>query len=201
MAPQRLMPRHRWDQTRPPPLSRLTAPELPMRRVVRHVVLLLLTTIACSHTPSRSERTRDQRARVIVFVWDGVRPDAISRADTPHLYALRQEGVDFSDHHSVYPTFTMVNATALATGSFPGSNAYYGNYVFQPGPVGRDTAGKAVHFDREVAFTEDYGGFRNLEAHPGNRHLPRPTPFQGAHRPGFETAPVGRGGRAFLHDL
>ncbi len=96
-----------------------------MRRVVRHLVmLLLLTTIACSHRASRSERTRDQRARVIVFVWDGLRPDAITRADTPNLYALREEGVDFSDHHSVYPTFTMVNATARATGSFPGSNAY-----------------------------------------------------------------------------
>src|SRR5258707_1423036 len=163
MASQRLKPRHRWDQTRPPPLNRLTAPELPMRRVVRHVVLLLLTTIACSHTPSRSERTRDQRARVIVFVWDGLRPDAITRADTPNLYALCQEGVDFSDHHSVYPTFTMVNATALATGSFPGSNAYYGNYVFQPGPVGKDTAGKNLHFHREGGFTPSHRGFSSLD--------------------------------------
>ncbi len=173
-----------------------------MRRVVRHVVLLLLlTTVGCSHAPSRSERSRDKRAQVIVFVWDGLRPDAITRADTPNLYALRQAGVDFPDHHSVYPTFTMVNATALATGSFPGSNAFYGNFVFLPGPVGRDTAGKAVHFDREVAFTEDYGVLRSLDANLGNRLLLRPTLFEVAQRTGLKTATVGKAGPAFLQDL
>src|SRR5260370_20409548 len=146
-----------------------------MRRVVRHVVLLLLlTAVGCSHAPSRSERSRDKRAQVIVFVWDGLRPDAITRADTPNLYALRQAGVDFPDHHSVYPTFTMVNATALATGSFPGSNAFYGNFVFLPGPVGRDTAGKNLHLYQEGGFTHDYRGFRSLASHLSN--LPLPTP-------------------------
>lgn len=172
-----------------------------MRRAFRHVILLVLTTVGCTHAPSRSERTSNKRARVIIFVWDGLRPDAITRTDTPHLYALRQDGADFPDHHSVYPTFTMVNAAALATGSFTGSNAYYGNFIFLPGPVGKDTAGKAVHFDREVVFTEDYGTLRSLDTNLGNRLLLRPTLFEVAQRRGLKTAALGKVGPAFLQDL
>src|SRR5262249_54475371 len=161
----------------------------------------VLIGVACSHVPSRSDVPRRERARVIVFVWDGLRPDAITRADTPNLYALRQQGSEFTDHHSVYPTFTMVNAAALATGSFPGNNAYYGNYVFQPGPDGKDTAGKAVHFVREVVFTEDFGVLRSLDANLGGRLLLRPTLFETAQRAGLKTATIGKAGPAFLQDL
>lgn len=164
-------------------------------------LLAVLIGVGCSHAPSRSDATRPERARVIVFVWDGLRPEAITRTDTPNLYALRQEGTEFPDHHSVYPTFTMVNAAALATGNFPASTAYYGNYIFQPGPDGKDTAGKAVHFDREVVFTEDFGVLRSLDANLGGRLLSRPTLFEAAQRAGLKTATVGKAGPAFLQDL
>src|ERR1700712_1448785 len=60
--------------------------------------------------------------RVIVMVWDGLRPDSIDPEVTPRLAQLRDQlGVDFRDHHSVYPTFTMMNAAALATGVHSGT--------------------------------------------------------------------------------
>jgi predicted AlkP superfamily pyrophosphatase or phosphodiesterase len=56
--------------------------------------------------------------RVIVFVWDGLRPDSIDEQVTPNLARLRdREGTNFTAHHAVYPTFTMMNAAAFATGS------------------------------------------------------------------------------------
>src|SRR4051794_5047112 len=57
-----------------------------------------------------------QQRGVIIFVWDGMRPDSITAADTPNLLALKQHGVEFSDNHSTYPTFTMMNAASFATG-------------------------------------------------------------------------------------
>ncbi len=55
------------------------------------------------------------RARLfILMVWDGLRPDSVTQADTPNLYALAHQGVYFADHHSIYPTQTMVNAAVLA---------------------------------------------------------------------------------------
>jgi arylsulfatase A-like enzyme len=66
----------------------------------------------------------------IVIVLDGLRPDAITAEDTPNLWKLRREGVDFVNSHSVFPTVTRVNATAIATGSYPGHNGMVGNSIY-----------------------------------------------------------------------
>src|SRR6266852_2992696 len=63
----------------------------------------------------------------IVLVLDGLRPDAITPAETPNLWRLRQEGVNFTNSHSVFPTVTRVNATAIGTGTLPGRNGVVGN--------------------------------------------------------------------------
>ena len=40
---------------------------------------------------------------VLVFVLDGLRPDAINPRDTPTLFRLRQEGVHYLNSHAVFP--------------------------------------------------------------------------------------------------
>ena len=69
---------------------------------------------------------------IIVFVVDGLRPDAITAEDTPTLHRLRGEGVDFTNSHAVFPTVTRVNAAALATGTQPGTNGIVGNQIYVP---------------------------------------------------------------------
>jgi predicted AlkP superfamily pyrophosphatase or phosphodiesterase len=69
---------------------------------------------------------------VLVFVVDGLRPDSITVADTPTLFRLRAEGVDFTNGHAVFPTVTRVNAAALATGMQPGANGIVGNQMYVP---------------------------------------------------------------------
>jgi len=69
---------------------------------------------------------------VIVFVVDGLRPDAITPADTPTLHRLRAEGVDFANSHAVFPTVTRVNAATLATGTQPGTHGIAGNQIYVP---------------------------------------------------------------------
>src|ERR1041384_5345463 len=69
---------------------------------------------------------------VLVLVLDGLRPDAITREDTPTLFRLRQEGVSFADSHAVFPTVTRVNATAITTGTQPGTNGIVGNSMYVP---------------------------------------------------------------------
>src|SRR5258708_39778414 len=53
---------------------------------------------------------------VVIVVWDGMRPDFVSEQNTPTLWKLAQSGVIFQNHHSVYPSATIVNGTALVTG-------------------------------------------------------------------------------------
>jgi predicted AlkP superfamily pyrophosphatase or phosphodiesterase len=73
------------------------------------------------------------QARVIlVFVLDGLRPDAIDPVDTPTLFRLRQEGVHYLNSHAVFPTVTRVNAAAIGTGAYPGTNGIVGNAMYVP---------------------------------------------------------------------
>jgi len=126
---------------------------------------------------------------VIVFVVDGLRPDAITAEDTPTLYRLRAEGVDFTNSHAVFPTVTRVNAATIATGAQPGTHGIVGNQIHIP----------AVDGQRAL----DTGNFRNLlrvnEASAG-RLLLVPTLAERLQAQGLRLAGVSSGstGSAFL---
>jgi predicted AlkP superfamily pyrophosphatase or phosphodiesterase len=71
--------------------------------------------------PAQAQTAAAERL-CLVFVVDGLRPDSINREDTPNLFRLREEGVFYINGHAVFPTVTRANATALATGTYPGKN-------------------------------------------------------------------------------
>ena len=68
----------------------------------------------------------------LVFVVDGLRPDAITDADTPTLHRLRADGVSFAASHATFPTVTRVNAATLATGAHPRGHGILGNQMYVP---------------------------------------------------------------------
>jgi predicted AlkP superfamily pyrophosphatase or phosphodiesterase len=70
--------------------------------------------------------------RQLLIVLDGLRPDYVRPDIMPNLYALGQRGVIFQNHHSVYPTVTRVNASSIATGTYPSGHGVMGNSVFFP---------------------------------------------------------------------
>ncbi len=74
----------------------------------------------------------DWPSRVIVVVWDGMRPDFVSEQTTPNLTKLARHGVIFEHHHPVYVSSTEVNGAALATGVYPEKNGVIGNSEFRP---------------------------------------------------------------------
>src|SRR5262249_34060349 len=50
----------------------------------------------------------------------------------PSLWKLAHEGTTFRNHHSVYPSATMVNGTAMMTGVYPGNSGIIANHVYRP---------------------------------------------------------------------
>lgn len=66
------------------------------------------------------------------MVWDGMRPDFVSKENTPTLYALANGGTTFKNHHPVYISTTEVNGTALATGCYPGVSSVVANTEYRP---------------------------------------------------------------------
>ena len=143
------------------------------------------------------------KRRVIVMVWDGLRPDSIDPSLTPQLARLRDtHGVSFKEHHAVYPTFTMMNAAALATGARSFRHGFYGNIEYQPGPAGKNARGAAIDFSQPI-FTEDYGVLQSLDTFyraQGSALLRVPTLFQAAQAAGLRTVVLGKSGPAFLQD-
>ena len=105
------------------------------RKLSEIFALLVLLTIAA---PTRAQDAAAHRGRgriVVLMVWDGLRPDLVTQRDTPNLFRMAREGVRFDRHHSIFPTLTMVNATALATGAPPGVNGLVGNnFYLEPSP-------------------------------------------------------------------
>ncbi|HEX9105554.1 MAG TPA: alkaline phosphatase family protein, partial [Polyangia bacterium] len=154
-----------------------------------------LTTTA----PADMAQAATPTKKVIVFVWDGLRPDSITMADTPNLLAMKTAGVDFQDNHSTYPTFTMMNSAAFATGSFPATTGFYGNTLYAPGATGPSSSGSAADFV-DPAFTEDYAILQDLDTYYLNKLLLVGTLFQAAQAKGLTTAAVGKSGAAFLQD-
>ena len=171
-----------------------------MRRSLA-LVVALTTILGCASTGAQQGAAgrSSERRRVVVFVWDGLRPDSISTTDTPHLAALRAAGVEFADNHATYPTFTMMNSASLATGAFPGKTGFYGNWLWEPGATGSDFAGKPVDF-RQPVFTEDYAILQALDRYYDGRLLLVGTLFEAAQSKKLTTAAIGKTGAAFLLD-
>lgn len=155
---------------------------------------LFFFSIACF---SEDQPTHPGRAHyVVLYVWDGLRPDSVTPQNTPNLYQLLQQGSHFIDNHSSYPTFTMMNAASFATGDRAGKTSFFGNTLWHPGLHGVDSANNPVDFNQPV-FTEDYKILQDLNT---DELFFVNTLFNSAHAKHFTTAAVGKSGPAFMQD-
>ena len=84
--------------------------------------LLLLVSVA--------GLAQEKKHNVIIFVADGLRRGSVTAEAMPTFLKLRTTGVDFRDSHSVFPTFTTANASAIATGHGLGDTVDYSNEIY-----------------------------------------------------------------------
>ena len=87
----------------------------------------------------------------------------------PTLARVRREGVDFTNSHSVYPTLTTANASAIATGHYLGDTGNYANTLYFGFPV-------PCHQDAVVAFVEDDCILRDVKEHYPNDYVAQTNP-------------------------
>src|SRR5579872_37277 len=100
------------------------------RRLPEILAIVFVFIATPIHAQDLTSARRGRGRIVVLMVWDGLRPDFVTQRDTPNLFRMAREGVRFDRHHSIFPTLTMVNATALATGAPPGVNGLEGNNFY-----------------------------------------------------------------------
>ncbi len=98
----------------------------------RHTHLLILAAAFATALVIPGTTRSAEPNHHLLLVLDGLRPDYVTPDVMPNLYALGQRGVVFTNHHSVYPTVTRLNASSISTGAYPERHGILGNAVFFP---------------------------------------------------------------------
>ncbi|HEY0791518.1 MAG TPA: alkaline phosphatase family protein, partial [Chthoniobacterales bacterium] len=129
----------------------------------------------------------------VIFVTDGLRPSSVNRTDSPTLFFIRQNGVNFVNSHSLFPTFTTPNASALATGHYLGDTGDFGNTVYSAFPVA--PSGGTV-----TPFLENDAVLTCVDDHFGGNYLSEETLLAYARARGYNTAAIGKLGPVAIQD-
>jgi hypothetical protein len=130
---------------------------------------------------------------LILFVPDGLRGRIVTPESAPAMAELRDKGVNFRNSHSLFPTFTMANGSAMATGHYLGDTGTFSNTIYTGYPVAH--ANGTV-----VPFLEVDPVLLDVDEHFGGDYLNEETILKMARAQGFSTAAIGKLGPTFLFD-
>lgn len=150
---------------------------------------------------SGQETPAPLRARnILIFVFDGLRSGSVNAEDSPTMFWIREHGVNFANSHSLFPTFTTANASAIATGHYLGDTGDYSNQIYIGRPVFLDG-----NFGRPpgsyAPYVENDRVLGDLDAQFNGNYLNEESLLAAARRRGFNTAAIGKMGPAAIQDV
>jgi arylsulfatase A-like enzyme len=137
---------------------------------------------------------------VVIFVADGLRPGSVNAQDAPTLTALREQGVSFGNSHSLFPTFTTPNASAIATGHYLGDTGDFGNTLYT-GYRTFDSGNFGHRAAANVAYVENDAVLGDLDDHFEGNYLGEDTLLALARDHGYSTAAIGKLGPVAIQDI
>jgi len=157
----------------------------------RSIVLLSagLTLLSAGTAFAQNNRPHN----LILFVPDGLRALKVTPETAPAMAEVRDKGVNFKNPHSLFPTFTMANASGMATGHFLGDTGTFSNTIF----TGYTSAPAG---DTVVPFIENDAVLGDIDEHFGGDYLNEETILKLARAQGFSTAAIGKVGPALIFD-
>ena len=109
------------------------------------------------------------------------------------MAAIRDKGVNFANPHSLFPTFTMANASAMATGHYLGDTGDFSNTIYAGFPSGMPPAASR----RSSKTTRCWATSTSIS--PATSRRGRPSCCRRAHQ-GFTTAAIGKLGPTLIFD-
>src|SRR5690349_14108602 len=91
-----------------------------------------LTVLSTGTTLAQNNNTPHN---LILFIPDGLRALKVNAETAPAMAAVRDKGVNFKNPHSLFPTFTMANGSAMSTGHYLGDTGTFSNTIYTGRPV------------------------------------------------------------------
>jgi len=160
-------------------------------RAMARVLTMVMATMGASVAVGSSAEARTRTRNVVLFVADGLRPSSLNPTDAPTLVRLQKEGVFFGNSHSLYPTVTTANASALATGHQLGDTGDFANTIYDGSQV----------INSGTPFIEDDEILAELDAQTGGNYLGEKSLLAVARADGFSTAAIGKVGPTLIQDV
>jgi hypothetical protein len=131
---------------------------------------------------------------LILFVPDGLRSQVVDRTTAPTLARLRDDGVDFTNSHSLFPTFTTANASAFATGHRLGDTGDFSNTIYTGFPIKILKGSVTPYLENDPVLREVNDDF-------ASNYLNEQSIVAAARLQGYSTALIGKLGPAAIFDV
>src|SRR3977135_4032360 len=162
--------------------------EILMRRSMGLLSAGLITLFA-----GAASAQNDKPRNLILFVPDGLRGQIVTPQTAPAMAEVRDKGVNFKNSHSLFPTFTMANGSAMATGHYLGDTGTFSHTIYT-------AVTAAPGGDTVVPFIENDAVLGDIDEHFGGDYLNEETILKMARAQGFSTAAIGKVGPTLLFD-
>src|SRR4029077_8375501 len=159
-----------------------------MRRAIA-LLSISLVTLTASAALAQNNTPRN----LILFIPDGLRGRIVTPESAPAMADIRDKGVNFKNSHSLFPTFTMANGSAIASGHYLGDTGTFSNTIYtgySSVPAG----------DTVVPFIENDAVLGDIDEHFNGDYLNEETILKMARAQGFSTAAIGKLGPTYLFD-
>ena len=163
-----------------------------MRRSV--LVAAAMLEIALAQTAFDSPALAQTQPRnIVLFIADGLRFCMVDDNTAPTVAAMARQGVTLRNGHALFPTFTMANASGMATGHMLGDTGTYSNTIY----TGFEVPGAASSL---TPFLESDVVLGDIDEHFAGSYLDEATILKLARDKGYSTASIGKIGPALVFD-
>src|SRR5262252_8386793 len=130
---------------------------------------------------------------VVLFIADGLRFRMVDDHVAPTMAAIARDGVNLRNGHALFPTFTMANASGMATGHQLGDTGSFSNTIY----TGFEVPGAGNSF---TPFLESDVVLGDVDEHFAGNYLDEATILKLARDKGYSTASIGKIGPALVFD-
>ena len=134
-----------------------------------------------------------QPHNVVLFIADGLRFRMVDDNTAPTMAAMARQGVSLRNGHALFPTFTMANASGMATGHMLGDTGTFSNTIYTGFEV--PGAGNSL-----TPFLESDAVLGDVDERFTGNYLDEATVLKLARDKGYSTASIGKIGPALLFD-